>query len=121
MALMAGSMLGDIADYDEWQTGLRREGLFASVLSWFDKAGMSFGALLGGFVLVWIGFNAKLGAQTPHTLELMKFSYFFAPFLGALTALFLIRRYELSEAAVYEIKQALAQRRAGQQPAANAP
>jgi len=114
MALMAGAMLGDIADYDEWQTGLRREGLFASVLSWFDKAGMSFGALLGGFVLVWIGFNAKLGAQTPRTLELMKFSYFLAPFLGALIALFLIKRYELSEAKAYEIKQALALRRATQ-------
>jgi GPH family glycoside/pentoside/hexuronide:cation symporter len=117
MALMAGAMLGDIADYDEWQTGLRREGLFASVLSWFDKAGMSFGALLGGFVLVWIGFNAKLGAQTPRTLELMKFSYFLAPFLGALIALFLIKRYELSEAKAYEIKQALALRRATQKPA----
>jgi len=118
MALMAGAMLGDIADYDEWQTGLRREGLFASVLSWFDKAGMSFGALLGGFVLVWIGFNAKLGAQTPRTLELMKFSYFLAPFIGALIALFLIKRYELSEAKSYEIKQALALRRATQKPAA---
>jgi GPH family glycoside/pentoside/hexuronide:cation symporter len=117
MTLMAGAMLGDIADYDEWQTGLRREGLFASVLSWFDKAGMSFGALLGGFVLVWIGFNAKLGAQTPHTLELMKFSYFLAPFIGALIALLLIKRYELSEAKSYEIKQALGLRRATRKPA----
>lgn len=112
MALMAAAMLGDIADYDEWKTGLRREALFASVLSWFDKAGMSFGALLGGFVLVWIGFDAKLGAQTPHTLELMKFSYFLMPFIGALVALLLIHRYELDEAKVYDIKSALDRKRA---------
>jgi GPH family glycoside/pentoside/hexuronide:cation symporter len=112
MGLMAGAMLGDIADDDEARTGMRREGLFASVLSWFDKAGMSFGALLGGFVLVWIGFNAKLGAQSAHTLALMKYSYFLAPFLGALLGLLLIQRYELSETQAYEIKAELARRRA---------
>jgi GPH family glycoside/pentoside/hexuronide:cation symporter len=111
MSLMAAAMLGDIADYDEWKTGLRREALFASVLSWFDKAGMSFGALLGGFVLVWIGFDAKHGAQPAHTLELMKFSYFLAPFLGALIALLVIRRYALDEAGAYAIKTELSARR----------
>lgn len=111
MALMAGAMLGDIADLDEWETGNRREGLFASVLSWFDKAGMSFGALLGGFVLVWIGFDAKLGAQSAHTLALMKFSYFLAPFVGALIALWIIRRYDLDESKAFELKAALAVRR----------
>src|SRR3954462_1501562 len=112
MGLMAGAMLGDIADYDEWQTGFRREGLFSAVLSWFDKAGMSFGALLGGFVLNAIGFSAKLGAQSPHTLELMKFSYFLTPFLGALIALLLVRRYELDESRAYAIKADLTARRA---------
>lgn len=113
MTLMAAAMLGDIADYDEWQTGLRREGLFASVLSWFDKAGMSFGALLGGFVLVWIGFDAKRGAQSLHTLALMKYSYFLVPFLGALVALWIIRRYDLTEGRAVEIKDELTRRRAG--------
>jgi len=113
MALMAGAMLGDIVDLDEWNTGLRREGVFASVLSWFDKAGMSVGALLGGFVLVWIGFDAKLGAQSAHTLELMKFSYFLSPFVGALIAFWLIHRYELNESKAMELKAALALRRSG--------
>lgn len=117
MTLMASAMLGDIADYDEWKTGLRREALFASLLSWFEKAGMSFGALLGGFVLVWIGFNAKLGAQPVHTLELMKFSYFLAPFIGALIAFICIRRYSLDEAKASEIKTELTRRRATTPPA----
>ena len=118
MGLMAGAMLGDIADYDEWQTGFRREAMFSAVLSWFDKAGMSFGALLGGFVLNAIGFNAKLGAQSAHTLGLMKFSYFFAPFVGALIALLLIRRYELDESRAYAIKADLTARRAAARPTA---
>src|SRR5206468_2692678 len=34
VSLMCVAMLGDISDYDELQTGLRREGLFNSLLNW---------------------------------------------------------------------------------------
>ncbi|MGC4074135.1 MAG: MFS transporter [Nibricoccus sp.] len=112
LSLMANAMLGDVADQDEWRTGLRREALFSSLLSWFEKAGNSLGSLIAGFVLAWIGFNAKLGAQSAHTLALMKYSYVLAPLIGALLALYFIRRYELTEAGAYRIKDELAQRRA---------
>jgi GPH family glycoside/pentoside/hexuronide:cation symporter len=111
-SLMTTAMLADIADYDEWQTGLRREAIFTSLLSWFEKAGNSIGSLLTGFLLVWIGFNAKLGAQPPSTLTLMKYSYVVAPAVGALLVIFLIHRYSLSEANAYEIKAELTRRRA---------
>jgi GPH family glycoside/pentoside/hexuronide:cation symporter len=111
LQLMSAAMLGDVADADEWRTGLRREGLFTSVLSWAEKAGNSLGSLLCGFVLVWIGFNAKLGAQAPATLALMKYCYFAAPFAGALAALFLIHRYSLDEDRAQRIKTDLALRR----------
>jgi GPH family glycoside/pentoside/hexuronide:cation symporter len=112
VSLMCIAMLGDIADYDEWQTGLRREGLFSSLLSWFDKAGNSLGSFLTGFILVWIGFNAKLGPQSDHTLRLMKLTYVVAPATGALLTFFFIHRYELSQDQVYEIKEELTRRRA---------
>ena len=114
MSIAALAMLGDVADYDEWRTGLRREAFFTSLLNWFEKAGNSLGSLIAGFVLVWIGFDAKLGAQSAHTLALMKFLYFLAPFTGALLALLLIQRYDLNEQRVYEIKDELARRRAAQ-------
>ncbi len=111
IGLMSSAMLGDIADYEEWKTGVRNEAFLASIMNWFDKIGGSLSTLLGGFVLVWIGFDAKLGAQSEHTLMLMKFSYFVMPFLGALTTFVVMRRYELDEARVYEIKAELARRR----------
>ena len=112
IGLMSSAMLGDIADYEEWKTGVRNEAFLASIMSWFDKIGGSLATLLGGFVLVWIGFDAKLGAQSEHTLALMKFSYFLMPFLGALLTFLLMSRYELTEDRVYEIKAELARRRA---------
>jgi len=115
-SLLANAMLGDVADLDEWRTGLRREALFTSLLSWFEKAGNSLGSLIAGFVLVWIGFNAQLGAQHPATLRLMQLTYFAMPTAGALLALWLIRRYDLTETRAYEIKDALAVRRAAAAP-----
>lgn len=111
-SLVTNAMLGDVADLDEWRTGLRREALFSSLLSWFEKAGNSIGSFICGVGLVWIGFSAKLGAQSPETLRLMQLAYFAMPTAGGLAALWLIRRYDLTETRVYEIKDALASRRA---------
>jgi GPH family glycoside/pentoside/hexuronide:cation symporter len=110
--LLTNAMLGDVADLDEWHTGLRREALFSSLLSWFEKAGKSLGSLVAGFVLVWIGFDAKFGAQGPATLAAMQWAYAITPAAGALLALWLIRRYDLTEARAYEVKDALTRRRA---------
>jgi len=113
--LIPTAMIADLADEDEYATGLRREAVFGSLLAWFEKAGNSLGGLISGLLLVWVGFNAKSvgGVQSPHTLELMKFSYFAAPAIGALTAFVLLRRYTLTESRAYEIEAKLKARRAG--------
>jgi len=113
VSLMCIAMLGDISDQDEYRTGLRSEGLFVALMAWFEKAGNSLGSFLTGFILVWIGFDAKLGGQTTQTLQLMKWSYMFFPAAGALLALFFIGRYNLTQEQVYSIKDELARRRAG--------
>ena len=112
VSLMCIAMLGDIADQDEYQTGLRREGLFVALLAWFEKAGNSLGSFLTGFILVWIGFNAKLGGQTERTLGLMKWSYMIFPAIGALLTLYFAGRYRLTQDQIYSIKDELARRRA---------
>lgn len=112
IGLMSASMIADIADYNEWRTNGRNEAFLASIMNWCDKAGNSIGSLLCGFILVWIGFDAKLGAQSPLTLELMKFSYFLMPFLGAILVILLLRNYELDEDKVYYIRDELESRHA---------
>jgi Na+/melibiose symporter and related transporters len=118
IGLMSASMIADIADYNEWRTGRRNEAFLASIMNWCDKAGNSLGSLLCGFILVWIGFDAKLGAQSPLTLELMKYSYFLMPFVGAAIVLVLLRRYDLDEDKVYQIRDELEKRHAASASAA---
>src|ERR1700677_2269936 len=111
-SLMATAMLADIADYDELETGMRREAVFGSLLSWADKAGNAIGSLVTGFLLVWIGFSAKLGMQSPSTLALMKYSYAVAPATGAVLLILLVGNYKLSEKDAYKVKAELTRRRA---------
>ncbi len=115
MTLMTTAMLGDIADYNEYLTGQRNEAFLAAVFAWFDKVGNSTGALLGGFALLWIGFDATLGGQSSSTLQWMKYSYCFMPLTGALIALCVMQTYGLDETRVAQIRNALDERHASQQ------
>lgn len=120
VSLMCIAMLGDIADQEEYRTGRRSEGLFVALLAWFEKAGNSLGSFLTGFILVWIGFDAKLGGQTGHTLSLMKWCYMVFPAAGALLTLYFINRYDLTQEQTYLIRDELAHRRtAGSESGSN--
>ena len=112
VTLMCIAMLGDLTERDELETGLQRAGLFNSLLSWSEKAGNSVGSFLTGFLLYWIGFDAKLGSQPQQTLWLMKGCYVVFPAIGALLTVFLVSRYKLSQDDVYRIQEQLALRRA---------
>ena len=61
-------MNGDVIDYDESKTGLRREGMYAGVNSLVTKPAISIANALLLAVLGWFGYNADLaaGAQTQN-------------------------------------------------------
>lgn len=112
IGLVSSSMLGDIADHDEWRHGTRREALFSSLMAWIDKAGGAVGYLISGFILTAVGFSAERGAQTAGTLEAMKWSYAICPLVGASIAICLMQCYTLTERQAYAIKRIIQRRRA---------
>ena len=105
-------MLADIVSADELATGRQREGLYCSVLSWFDKVGSSTGGLVSGFLLVWVGFDSKLtgGHQSGATLLWMKGLYAALPLCGAVITIVLSHYYTLDEERAFQIKRALEDR-----------
>ncbi len=62
---LMGSMIADVCDLDELETGHRREGMFGSIYWWVVKLGMALAFGMSGFLLNSTGFDvAMVGAQT---------------------------------------------------------
>lgn len=110
--ILLPSMQADVCDFDELETGRRREGSFNAVQNWVGTLGYSLATWLSGFVLVGTRFDAALGgAQNPDTILWMRLLYAFVPAAAILVIFYLLRRYPLTEARCLEIRAELESRR----------
>lgn len=109
--MLLPAMGADIMDYDELQTGKRREGAFSACGSWLSKVGMSIGAGAAGFVLNATGFDAKLEVQSPDTLFLIRVMLATIPVVGLGIAFVFLLRYPLGVERVHAIRRELEARR----------
>lgn len=111
--MLSGSMGADAMDYDELDTGKRREGSFSACSSYTQKLGLSLGAGIPGWLLPLVAFDAKRegGVQTMQTIIGIKTILVGLPLLGVTAALLLVWRFPLSPAVVAEIRRKLEARR----------
>jgi len=80
----------DVCDFDELKGGHRREGLFGAVFWWVVKLEMALALALSGYALNYTGFDVALGgAQSDHTLFLMRLIDVSVPALASVIAIFL--------------------------------
>lgn len=106
------SLIGDICDEDELRTGLRREGMYASMEAWVEKAMWSLALVLTGVVLETVGFNRDgAGPQSAHTLLSMRLAFLLIPMGGVALALLALRHFPLTEARCLETRRELERRR----------
>ena len=115
-----GTLMADVTDIDELNTGSRREGMFGAVMAWMSKGVGSIQALIAGALLVATGFDAQAGSQTPETILNMRILFSFAPALVLLMAIFLLYRYPLTRQRMEEIKRQIEARRAAARGSATA-
>jgi len=106
------SMVADVCDFDELQTGTRREGMFSGIYWWIQKLGMAGASILGGYLLNWTGFNIALGInQSAKTLLFMRIYDIGIPIVTTLIAIYIIATFEVSEDKAYEVRRQLEERR----------
>jgi GPH family glycoside/pentoside/hexuronide:cation symporter len=106
------SMAADICDEDEWNHGVRREGMFGAALSWFNKTAVSLSFLGSGVALNLVGFDAaRGGAQTPGAILGMRLVLVFGTIVPAVLALAVLRFYPLNERRAAKIRADLEARR----------
>jgi GPH family glycoside/pentoside/hexuronide:cation symporter len=109
--MLHSSIGADIIDYDELNTGKRREGSFTACMSYILKLGNSFGYFVSGLILNWIGFDAAIKSQTHNTITGIRLSLALIPIFGLLFAAYFVSRMELTKQKCIEIREALEKRR----------
>lgn len=108
---MVPIMFGDVIDYDEHTSGLRREGMYAGVNSFVCKPAISIANAAFPVMLLWFGYDAKiaLANQTEFAKFGILFSWLFIPVVLLLLCAFVIQKcYPLCGEKWDEIKQKLA-------------
>lgn len=109
---LMGSMIADVCDVDELETGKRREGMFGSIFWWVVKLGMAFVLLLSGFALNATGFDVFLeGNQSDRTLFLMRLFDVAVPFVTSALAIWAVYLYPITEDKAHEVRRKLEARR----------
>ena len=103
------SMTADVCDLDELQTGKRREGVLGAVYWWMVKLGYGIAALLGGFILSVVGFDAN--DVTESAITGMRSFYSLLPIAGVLGAILIMKNYDITEEKAEQIKAKLAEKR----------
>jgi GPH family glycoside/pentoside/hexuronide:cation symporter len=109
--LILPSMVADVCDVDELNTGLRREGMYGAVYGWILKIGVSIGLLLSGFILTMAGIVPAEKMQSPEAIRNLRILFSTVPFIFTMGAVFLISHYPLTEQKVEQLKEELKHRK----------
>lgn len=112
--ILPASIIADIVDEHEYETGLRQEGVFFAAQGFSGKATSGFGTFFGGWVLDFVKMpqDAKIDPSEVPAEVLFKFGLIVGPILGAffLIPYLATTRFSVSRAQHAEIQQALAER-----------
>ena len=114
---LMGSMISDVCDYDELQSGKRREGVFGAIYWWMVKVGMALAGLIGGYLLVGSGFITPAPdatepvVQSAETLFYLRVFDVMIPMATSIIAMVIMATYEITETRANEIRTELESRR----------
>jgi GPH family glycoside/pentoside/hexuronide:cation symporter len=109
---LMGSMVADVCDLDELETGERREGMFGSIYWWMVKLGMALAFGLSGYLLNATGFDVEMGgAQTSDTFLMMRIFDVLIPAAAAGLSILAVKYFKLTEEKSFEIRRQLDARR----------
>ncbi len=117
--LIPWSMLPDVIELDELQTGQRREGVFYGFFVFLQKFGISLGLALSNFILEAAGYinqvpGGEAPVQPPSVLMALRIFVSLVPALILLVSFLVVRAYPITREKHTQMRLELARRRAEQ-------
>jgi GPH family glycoside/pentoside/hexuronide:cation symporter len=114
--LIPWSMLPDVVELDELETGQRREGIFYGFFVFLQKLGLSLGLALSNFALEAAGYitpvaGAAPPAQPERVLLALRLFVSFVPALVLLMSFIFVRAYPITRERHKAIRAELEERR----------
>lgn len=110
--ILLESLVADVVDVDELESGFNREGLYFGMWRMGTKLSRAGGIILSGVLLQFIGFDADLGLQAPEVAS--RIGWIFGPGVGVLlvAGALLLLRFPLTDEGHRRIQVELTRRRA---------
>lgn len=109
---LTSSMMADVCDLLELETGMRNEATLGAVYAWLVKLGTTLAFTVSGFILNATGFDVALGGSQPeHTIFLMRALDLGLPTVTIMAAIVLACFYPITEARSRSIREELEKRR----------
>jgi Na+/melibiose symporter-like transporter len=108
------SMVADICDVDELNTGRRREGMFNAIFAWTIKAGIAGTLVLSGFMLTMTGYSSSaiFRFQVQDITESMRLLYMICPAIAAAASIIIIITTPISHKQMEQVRAQLEERKA---------
>ena len=118
--LIPWSMLPDVIELDELETGQRREGIYYGFFVFLQKLGISLGLAISNFVLEAAGYITPIAgaptiAQPPSVLMALRIFVSVLPAMVLLVSFLVVRAYPISRQRHAEMRLELDRRRGGTQ------
>ena len=102
--LVPWSMLPDVIELDELETGQRREGIFYGFFVLLQKMGISLGIAFSNFALGAAGYNVDLPEQPESVLLTLRLFISFVPAAVLLLSFLVMHKYPISRERHAEIR-----------------
>ncbi|MEM7801537.1 MAG: MFS transporter, partial [Chloroflexota bacterium] len=116
--LIPWSLLPDVIDHDELQTGKRREGIFYGFFVFLQKMGIAIGLFVQGQVLEWAGYvtpepgSTVIPEQPESALFALRVLISWAPIVLLIVSMILVYYYPITREKLVEIQEQLKLRKA---------
>jgi len=113
------SMIGDVCEEDELQTGLRREGVYSAVGGFSRKAAVAAAGLGSGLILKLVGFDAEVAEASgapEGVVQRLKLFFILGQATVLIAGIVLLRFYPITRERAEETQRILRARRGGTKP-----